>query len=500
MAVAATVLLLPGNDVPPPTQSATAAAVSTQETQAKPSELPGQRVLAPSVCGTVLDAGGNPVAGIWVTMTDTEHVVASAPDGAFTFRTNSCGRCRLLPVPGWLAIESPLLDLCASEREPTLLVARSGRPQGRVCDPDGLPVANARVAVSLHATLPQSQLRKASSVTICGEWSCQTDADGWYYLPPSPIGDGSQLLIEHDGFTAERFELRAANGLLRVTLRPAVADAALATDSNLHEQDLGAGMHGWLLDDAEQPRAGWWAVVVPDDAAGDTSAGFSQPPVPVDSDGSFAFRELGAGTYRIAAWQPQNRAVLRSQPIQAPASNVRLCVDNATLPERIRGRVRDVRGQPICAALVGLARPTGWAVPGHLAMHVQSIVTTDRDGYFELATNGLAALELIVAGDAVVPQRFTLTGHTGEQQLELRAARRQWLVHRAATASSATTAPTLTALDARDNVLPMWCDDSQLVHPSCVLSSANAFGFPANSHSLVLMHGDREVGRLHLRR
>ncbi len=524
LAAAALLLLLPLGDVRPPRTTsswvAVAAAMAIPSAPLGLSEPPHQRAFAPSVIGRVLDPDGLPVAGMQVAMTGTKDVVESQSDGSFTFCTRDRGRCRVLAPPGWLAIESPLLDLCLSEQAPDLIVARSGRPQGRVCDPAGVPLASARVAVALHAKLPrQARLGPmpiaARGASIYGEWSGETDADGWYFLPPSPVGERAKLIVEHDGFETARLDLETSSGLRRVTLQPA-ATAGLNVASHGPSQP-GVGIDGWLLDDEEQPRSGWWVAAVSDaDADADADEGeglglwgrFAQAPVRVAADGFFAFGGLRAGSYHIEAWQPQNRAVVRSRSIVAPETQLRLCLEESRLPGRIRGRVLDANGMPIRGAMAGLGRPSGWAVPGHLGMQVQSIVTTDRDGNFEIATQGLVALELIVAGEAVVPQRLTLADRIGDQRLELRATPRRWLVmrravetpeHSVSTLMGSSLGATLTALDARDRALPMWLGGSPLVQPSCPLSGADTFGFPANSHSLVLRRGKREVARLYLR-
>ncbi|HEX5054086.1 MAG TPA: carboxypeptidase-like regulatory domain-containing protein [Planctomycetota bacterium] len=457
-------------------------------------EVPG-RELAPSVAGTVVDERGVPVAGMAVAMAGSDDTVVSAADGSFVFRTVEPGRCRVLPAAGWLALESPLLDLCGTAHAPTLVVVRAARCEGRVIDEQGLPLAEARVAVELRVDLCAGG--PARSARFTGAWSTTSDGDGWYKLPFAPSGANAMLVVAHDGFVATRAECSDAPVYRHVTLARA---APPDTDAAEGPADAaGHRLEGWLCDAQQRPRAGWWAAPVAEHADvgnGGRWGRFAGLPVRVAPDGHFACGDLPAGSYRIEAWQPDNAAVARSPVVTVPAPGERLCAPDAVLPARLCGRVVGGDGRPVAGARLGLGRPTGWAAPTPLAMHAASIVTTDRDGRFELATHGLAALELCVDGVSIVPLRTVLAVEDAARPVMIRAAARRWLGDGDAIAVAGAS---LVALDAAGRALPMWHGGAPAPRDACDAAVGGPFGFPADARRLVCRVGSREVAQLDLR-
>lgn len=494
--------------VPYPAPSPAAPAMPLASAAPRCDDTP-ERMPPASVAGTVVDETGAPVGGVGVAMLGNAAAVVSAADGSFSHQAVAPGRCRVSSADGWLAVESPLLDLCSPVDSPTLVVVRAAQLAGRVVDEHALPLAAARVAVELRVDLSTS--RPAQSLRLTDAWSTTTDGDGWYTLRSAPVGPNATLAIELDGFAAARFTLGDGNVYRHVTLGRAAPMLAADDGSGAPQDAVGHRLEGGLADTHGQPLAGWWAAAVARDCADETAGPwgrFAGPPVQVGRDGHVSFDGLPAGRYRVEAWHPRNTAVARSRVVAVPANGATLGACAVVLPERVRGRVVDADGRPVAMANVGLGRPSAWAVPGQLAMHRASIVTTDRDGGFELATSGLEALELRVDGAGIVPMRTTLDAERADRPIAIRAAARRWLGHASGGSTVAVPPETgpdrsldasLVALDAGGRALPMWTN-GPASRPACDAAAGGPFGFPAVAHCLVRRVGSREVERLQLRR
>ncbi|MCK5940810.1 MAG: carboxypeptidase regulatory-like domain-containing protein [Planctomycetes bacterium] len=473
-----------------------------------------ERELAPSVVGAVVGASGLPQAGVHVRMLGSDRTTRTQTDddGSFVFRTSWRGPCRAEPGDGWLAVRSPLLELCSAADAPVLLVARAARLQGRVCDADGAPVADARVAVELDVAFGDmaAAAKNIERVQLLDEWSTTTDADGWYLLPVAPVGEGARLAVERPGFRDHREPLPPTRGYRMVTLRP-VVEVAAAPDRVASPIARANGRFAIrLLDGAGRPHAGWWAEAVAVDDGHGLRAAATRAPSLVAPDGRVEVAGRPGQRYRIEAWHPRNRAVLRSPVVRAQQDEAVVRVAAARPPAVVRGQVVDRAGAPVVGTMVGLARPTGWAVPGTLGMHVEPVATTGRDGTFALQVGDAAALELVVAGTWVVPTRVPIELASEPAVVEIEVERRLWLgadlnVARpmAGVGSTGDTiASPSVSLGARDsdgNELPLWRAASPMPHVRFAFAGGEAIGVPASTRRLVLWRGRREVGGVRLR-
>ena len=500
LGLATAVKLAPDPDVPPPSFPCGARIPSTPAPQpAAPMAMRAdavERTPAAHFAGMVVDETGAPVRGVLVTWTGCDAVVCSENDGSFEFPATVQGRCRALPQIGWLAVESALLALGQPERRPRLVVVRAMPVTGRVVDEHETPIAGAAVSVELRVDPGAGS--PARSVQLAEAWSTTSDTDGWYSLPLAPTGPQTTLIVTRDGFATTRVALSAAPSYQQVRLERAGDAIAVETPDPVPEHTFG----GWLDDERCLPRAGWWAGAV----AVDTKAGpggslgrFAAPPVRLHPDGRFVFVGLPAGRYRIEAWTPDNLAVARTAAIDVPSPEVRMVASEPPLPERVRGRVVDGEGRPVPGVIVGVGRPTGWAVPGRLGMHASSAVPIDRDGHFELTLRGLATLEVRVDGAAVVPLGVALTDDT--EPISIRVDARRWLGDRDGAVRDLPVVPgtMLLALDGEGRPLPIWAGDAPAARSGFDPTAGGPFGFPADARTLVWRAGRRDLARLVLR-
>lgn len=463
------------------------------------------RACRPTVVGAVRDETGAPVAGVAIAMVGCADVAVSGADGSFEFCAASPGACRVVPADDQLSITSPLLDLCSSVHAPVLIVARSRRIVGRVTDLDDKPVAAAKVAVELDVSLLGVEAVAPARAMRVSTWTSKTDDDGWYTLPCAPCGSSANLVVEREGFVAHRASLAVSGPYRHVRMEP-VRAGAMAGANGGSESLASHCLVGGLRDANDSPLAGWWAAVVADRPAGRSEQHGNRVcgrlatwPVQLAPDGGFSFTGLPKGSYVVEAWHPGNRAAVRTEAFVVPGADLRLVGHEIRLPQRLLGRVLDERGRPVVGAVVGLARPSAWAVPGRLAMHGETVVATDRVGRFEIECDDLAALELRIDEIDIVPQRVAVTAALAAAPIEVRVVTRRWLVGDGSHAELlGRRSVNIRAFDDGGSAIPIWVGDRWRAAIDCELFAGAAVGLPAPARSVAVVDGSREFGRLWL--
>jgi RNA polymerase sigma-70 factor (ECF subfamily) len=296
---------------------------------------------APSFTGFVRDLRGDALADVAVFF-EQQRGTSFARDPAQPSARSGHDGSFLLPVPaaaGWLTTDDPAwapvrrawLAGGAPAEPPVLVLAPARRYGGTVVDPDGAPVAGARVEVSFAEDLVPTRAVAAAAVALPNDFaSVQTDAQGHFAIERLGFVPGALVIAEHLPFGAARLplpEVATADLLLR-----------LSAPSNTPR------LFGVVVDARGRPVAG--ALV----SVGDETA-------TTGDDGRFA-----------VAWLRGRRpTVVRAVRTGSGAASVAIAADPAQpgfcaerplvlqLPDRtaaLCGRVVDADGRPVAGAHV----------------------------------------------------------------------------------------------------------------------------------------------------
>jgi RNA polymerase sigma-70 factor (ECF subfamily) len=296
---------------------------------------------APSFTGFVRDLRGNALADIAVFF-ELQQGAAFARDPAQPAARSGSDGSFALPVPaaaGWLTTDDPAwapvrrawLAGGAPAEPPVVVLAPARRYGGTVVDPDGAPVAGARVEVSFADDLVPTRAVAAAAVALPNDLATvQTDAQGHFAIERVGFVPGAFVIAEHLPFAAARLPL------------PEVS----STDLLLRLSAPGASprLFGVVIDKRGRPVAG--ALV----SVGDETA-------TTGDDGRFAVAWLlGRRPTVVRAVRTDRGAV--SAVLGADAAQPGFCAERPLvlqLPDRtgeLRGRVVDADGKPVAGAHV----------------------------------------------------------------------------------------------------------------------------------------------------
>ncbi len=376
---------------PPPREPARAAVVAPAAPSALPSSAMTDGVAAPdgeptlhapdpsgglALEGVVFGPDDQAVGGATVHIsTVPPRAVTTDANGAFTIDRLLHRRYRVFATAA-AGIAGPLDLMVTDTTEPVILQLRpAGRIVARVLDPDGKPVADARIdattEVLVEATTGADGTATLAPIST-GTWSVRARKRG--------LASEARWVAVGPESTAE-VELQLTTG---VPLAGRVLDERGAPLADVRVWPEEAG-------DVDSPRVG----------AGDA--------VVSGRDGQFRFEALPPAAYRLHAYVGGRPKTVSKIIALSPAGkdDVELRMD---LGATLRGRVIDVNGRPAAAVVRIDVESTGGVVRAQ----------TDDDGGFAVVGLPRAAVSLRATADAASsdPQAVDLT--TGDARVELK--------------------------------------------------------------------------------
>ena len=294
-----------------------------------------------------------------------------------------------------------------------LVLEESAPSRVPVRDPQGAPVAGARVSVvgytQMSSTLPE-QLGPAVA--------CESDSSGMVFFEDLEWSEAHVIEVEHPDYGKQRF-FRQWDGKGGETL------------------DLfpTGRIEGVLTDEGGAPLGGVELWFRTDDAAGGPWQRRSfHAQATTAEDGRFTVPHIGSGLVlldivRPRGTRPKRRLRYQRQDVIAGETLI-LEVGTVAVPERdgpskeaargiVRGVVRDERGDPVAGAWVRSSASKSFGGGMTTSDHRNAI--TDADGSFELrelpedspvrlrATLGARRSELLEATPAAAPEPVILT-------------------------------------------------------------------------------------------
>ncbi len=356
-----------------------------------PTETPVRIVLerAARVAGTVLGAGGEPIAGAQVLVAAEEALTGggalrspahgrSDDRGRFAIDSAPSGRVRLIATaPGWRAAES------GAELEPgsaleglRLVLERGATVAGRVLEADGKPALGAWVRVENQGGNPWARPPTA-----------RVDGDGNYLL--EGVEPGLRLLVAESPEREETArEIEVTPGSNRLDLRFAG----------------GVELAGRVTDAAGLPLADVALTLASEGVGWQGAETLSR------EDGSFGFDGVRDGHYLLRAAKAGYASTTLEPPLRVAGAALTGIEVRLEAGGTIRGRLVGLEAAQIPLVTVSAFRPSDeWALG-----------RVDRDGEYRIAdlSPGEWNVGAMVADGAQARGRVTLT-RGGEATLDL---------------------------------------------------------------------------------
>ncbi|HYO11747.1 MAG TPA: carboxypeptidase regulatory-like domain-containing protein [Thermoanaerobaculia bacterium] len=301
--------------------------------------------------GRVVDAATNrPIGNALAWVEGRGNAVFTTPDGAFEVTASGPGRL-LLAAPGYV-----LASLDARTLPPEVRLQPAASVEGRVVDPSGRPVADARILVDPPlpsdppvASAPDGRFRldglpPASALAL----SARLEHPG---RPPGPVSAASPLSPLAPGESRKGVRLVLARGA-------AVSGAVVAVEGRKESAAAGARVRLQPL------RAGSPAVEVT-----------------TGQDGRFLLADLPEGRYRLDVRKPDLPAPVLPEVVVSETLRD-LDLGRIVLPRGVTlaGVVTDPEGRPIPGAEVRATLPGRESAPEDPPIRA----TTRDDGGFRL--------------------------------------------------------------------------------------------------------------------
>ncbi|MCI0585683.1 MAG: carboxypeptidase regulatory-like domain-containing protein [Planctomycetes bacterium] len=408
-ATAASEAPAPSEPEAPQAPQAPEAATPGRERVADPSPLAAERSPAASQArlqGRVVGADGSPVQGARVLLREGESpfpflrggrrsgrgpiqletpegpTAVTDAEGKFQFSGVAEGKTLSAAVEasGFLPLTAPPFTVAKGERKDVgeIRLTREGIVTGTVTDPDGHPVAGARVSIEID---PARMFR--APLLFQEE---KADEQGRYRLGGLPEGK-VRVLASADGWREGRSE--------EVDARPG------ATVERVDVRLLsGRAIAGRIYSRDGKPLAGAQVFAVPDEGSGPARRSFSvwrRDGVRTDASGRYELSGLAEGTYRVEA-EAEGFAHGSLPAVSVGNSSADLTLDPLS---RLSGRVVDgVTGKPIPSFK---ARAVRESFPG--ARFLSGAEDTDGkpDGSFEIADLEPGSYKVEVRADSFAP-------------------------------------------------------------------------------------------------
>ena len=222
-------------------------------------------------------------------------------------------------------------------------------------------------------------------------------------------------------------------------------------------------------------------------------------PVRVAADGTFTIDGLLPRDYVIEAWLPWEAPVMvRSKPVAAGTEDLVLRVPPGAR-EVLRGRVVDLRGQPLAGLSLTVTLDIRVSIQGHHHSIQQPETTTDEDGRFGFLVP-TAFSRLAITGRDVVPEHVSVEELVHLDDLVLQVARRARFVFEAAPGRDPLP-DALEVLDGDGARLDIDVDEEGDVRWSGKRyalkgSSSPTLAVSEAARTVVVLHGDRALDRL----
>ncbi|HZN39116.1 MAG TPA: RNA polymerase sigma factor [Planctomycetota bacterium] len=336
--------------------------------------------------GFVVDLDGRPVAGVEIVFArktdetalardDTVPPGVSVADGSFHVPLPAREGCLTTSGGSWAAVLRPWLGARMPAEPPVVVVAPSRSYAGTVVDPDGLPVAQARVVVVVGDAIVPMRAAGGRTIALLSDLAAtDTDPQGRFHLAEVGYVPNARVTASRRPFTDAGVALpEASTPDLLLRLGAAKPDAKL--------------VHGIVLDAQGRPVAG--ALVA---AAGNA--------VRTTADGRFAAPWGWQRPTAVRAVHPGHGAVQAmlqpgpDQPGWRPGDPITLRLPAAA--GAVAGRVVDADGKPVAGVRV-------WTPDLTYFGHVESAENgheVSRDcSVEELAADSKAPLSLATTSD-----------------------------------------------------------------------------------------------------
>ncbi|MFL6293896.1 MAG: carboxypeptidase regulatory-like domain-containing protein [Thermoanaerobaculia bacterium] len=377
----------------------------------------GTVVLSPGVVveGYAVDPEGRPVPGAEIRVAEASAdpmsrflqqeeplpAATSAQDGFFRVEDRRAGETVNLDAsrPGYAPAVAAGVEV-PPDQPVRLVLQPSAAVEGRTVDPDGKPVAGARVF-----TFPSDPLSMGGGFRMfSGSRSRQavSDETGFFRLE-DVIPGAFQLQAMATGYQhaeLENLEVRPGQELkaVEVVLAP------------------GAVIEGRVFSPSGQPLAGAEVSVV------EPSRSFFAGMGTTDGDGRYRLEGIAPGTRSVQAEHKSYRRAIKELEVRPGENSVDLRLEGGV---EISGRVVDEGGTPVPSARVSLrAGPTSWNLPSATSGADGSFtldgvadgsyrLTAEKEGFarnrdgqeLKVAGSSLSGIELkLSAGGAIVGQ------------------------------------------------------------------------------------------------
>ena len=297
-----------------------------------------------------------------------------------------------------------LSDHAPRTRGGEIVLYPAGRITGRVVDPEGRPVAGARLAATLRAGYLDNVPRSFALPYWPGE--AVSGADGRYAIERAPLGAVTVRAWQSGYLLAETaVELHGESVESPVVL-------TRGEGARLRVQCQGMGARDLLP--LFLMRTG-------------KESGCCLPPLPVapDADGVLVLGGMPAGRYTLHTERWDLQLSPPQHEIELQGGETRTVEWAAVVPDPspVTGRVTGPDGKPLAGMRVAVQRPRGWP---------RSIVVTDAQGRFRAATPTARGEQFMVyliddAWDLEAGHGILMVAAAPERVLELAAVRRRRL-------------------------------------------------------------------------
>ena len=354
--------------------------------------------------GMVVDVDGKPVsdarvmiqsASLSMTSLDVMGRMPEVPartdeQGRFHFDALAPGGYRLsLAAAGYRVYKSEVIDLAASEvRDDVQLLAETGLGvAGRVVDPDGQPIDDARVVVAL----PPSMINMQANLDRQLRERVRTDGEGGFSV--SGYDEGPvRIWARKTGYVSASIDVEAGAEEAVITLTPTMGLSGIAI----------------TLGDAE-PLEAYSLSITPEEGLFDLTnmmemdqkIGNLAPPIRVrDENGEFHMDGVAPGVYDLTLTaEGYAKTVVKGVDVKPRkgASGIVILVPEEA---RIVGRVVSKQtGEPLVNALVTTGKTDIMSMVSEKMTGAVIESKTDAGGHFELTGLGSEALTLTVRHD-----------------------------------------------------------------------------------------------------